>query len=256
MDREPPPRGDVVAQRDLVTGAAVEVCARARREGRRRRPARSRRCVISSVRSVAIKATEIAGPSVHATEKVRYLQGFTVRRSCCVFRESSLTEGVEFRFDGWVGRAVRRRATEREREGRTGMSNGRSWLGQSELRELLFPSEPAVRGDERRPVRDLPTSSARGAAAAEPAALRVPPGAADAGRLGVPVGPGAGSAARVAVESYIFPARVLAADRRLHRVPADRDPARLGGRPRPRRRTLGRPGRAFALERSHTSSPH
>ncbi len=69
---------------------------------------------------------------------------------------------------------------------------------QGELRRVLLPRQPPVRARSARAVRDLP--SQRGAAeTAAAAALRVPPGAPRARRVGVPLRAGAGRAARLAL---------------------------------------------------------
>src|SRR5215210_394236 len=71
------------------------------------------------------------------------------------------------------------------------------WGTEGELRRLLLRSKWSVRSRTRRAVRDLPSRPSRGPAAAEPAALRVPPGAPPPGRVGVPDRAGAGRAARL-----------------------------------------------------------
>src|SRR5829696_2902381 len=71
------------------------------------------------------------------------------------------------------------------------------WGTEGELRRLLLRSQRTVRSRTRRAVRDLSPRPSRGPAAAEPAALRVPPGAPPPGRVGVSYGAGAGGAARL-----------------------------------------------------------
>src|SRR4051794_38743157 len=64
-----------------------------------------------------------------------------------------------------------------------------------DVRRLLLSRAHAVRAARRRALRHLPAERPRGAAAAEPAALRLPRGP-HPRDLGVPHRPGAGGAAR------------------------------------------------------------
>jgi hypothetical protein len=65
------------------------------------------------------------------------------------------------------------------------------------LRGLLLPPEPSVRDLGDRSVPDFPAGASRRAPAPEPASLRVPPGAQDAGGVGIPLGERAGCAPRM-----------------------------------------------------------
>jgi hypothetical protein len=97
--------------------------------------------------------------------------------------------------DGWV-----------KREGR-GLGHGQ-WSRrsrESELRELLFSSEPALRDRGVGAVRDVPSGAPRWTAAPQPDAVRIPTGAADARRLGVPVAQRAGRTPRVAAHRALSP---------------------------------------------------
>src|SRR3954452_10505265 len=66
---------------------------------------------------------------------------------------------------------------------------------------MLLRAQRPVRAEPGRGVRDVPARPPRGAAPADPAALRVPPGAPPAGGLGLPYGTGAGCASRLAIQS-------------------------------------------------------
>src|SRR5438552_817839 len=106
------------------------------------------------------------------TKILALYRDFEDRRVSCVFRNSSLHEGGEFRFDA----RGRRRGTEHERDG---VAHGTKpeWGSEAELRRLLLSPEPPLCSLRDRSLRHVSAGPSRRAAAAQPAAVRVPAGA-------------------------------------------------------------------------------
>jgi hypothetical protein len=169
------------------------------------------------------KATENAGPAFTQVRTPRSLQVFTLSGSSCDFRESPLREGGGIRFDG-----------NRSRLGQ--FSNG-VWVkngewsrgsGESKLRKLLLPSESSLRDRSGCAVSDLPSGASGWPAAAQPAPVRFPAGAAHAGGLGIPLAQRASRAPRLIGGLVYLYRHVLAVGRRTHSLHPARSPLGLG----------------------------
>src|SRR5439155_8825943 len=75
------------------------------------------------------------------------------------------------------------------------------WGSEAELRRLLLSPEPPLCSLRDRSLRHVSAGPSRRAAAAQPAAVRVPAGAPAAGGMGVPVGQRTGRAAPISAAS-------------------------------------------------------
>ena len=223
--RQPPPGGDVVVKRDLVAGAALDVAERPPCSWSHPPRARSRRASRQRVRVVGVigglhrypESYGNCGGGRGESAKVPGFCRYLWRAKFLRFPALDVVRGRGIRFD-----AASHQVQLPVRTGcRSGMANGRAAAAKASCDNCFFGQNLLCAVADVRSLCDVPPGAPGRTAPTQSTAVRVPPGAATAGGLGVPVAQRAGLAPRLSAAHrplvYVY-GHVLAADRRIHRL--------------------------------------